>query len=231
MSGSEDLFEERKPARSDGEEFPLDRKSQDDSHADEVAVHGGESKYFEGASSFIDLPEAVYLDEPPQNDEKTDAVVLKAGEMLDSLVPPDDQIRLSEGVGQPVDLDSIRIQLDPPAEKIDLNQLLEKARSQFKNGDYATCLKTLSVGLREDPENYHLSILQKEAQRNFELRRAEEELANQIESVKNEAVNLFQGGQFDECVEKFKFLCKLEPDNREFRDFLQTSEEQVSKKR
>ena len=69
----------------------------------------------------VDLPE-VCLDEP-RNDRKTDAVVLKAGEMLDSLVPLADGLARRGATGR---FKSIRIQLDPPAEKIDLNQLLEE---------------------------------------------------------------------------------------------------------
>jgi tetratricopeptide (TPR) repeat protein len=230
MTGSEDLFEEGKPPRGNGEEFLVDRKSQDDNQASKVVLCEGESKYFGGASSLMDLPETARHDEAPRNDKRMDAVCLQTGEMLGSLAPSGDQIRLSEGLGETVNLASIHIQLDPPIEKIDLNQLLETARTQFKNGDYSGCLKTLSPGLREDPANYHMSTLQKEAQRKYELRRAEEELANQIASVKNEAVSLFQSGQFDTCVEKFKLLCKLEPDNREFHDFLQASEEQLWKR-
>jgi tetratricopeptide (TPR) repeat protein len=227
MAGSEDLFEEGKPARSEGEESFLGQESQDDNQTNKAALRDG--KYFEGASSFIDLPETAFQ-EARKKDEEIEAVYLQAAETLDNLVPSTDQIQLDEGMEQTVDLASIQIHLDPPVEKIDLNQLLETARSQFKNGDHAGCLKTLNAGLQEDPGNYHMSTLQKEAQRKYELRRAEEELANQIASVKTEAVELFRSGEFDKCLEKFKFLCKLEPDNHEFRDFLQASEEQLSKR-
>src|SRR5436309_11241066 len=57
MSGSEGLFEEGKPHRGKGEKFLVDRKSQDDNQAREVALREGENKCFGGASSFMDLPE------------------------------------------------------------------------------------------------------------------------------------------------------------------------------
>jgi len=227
MPGSEDAFEEAKVTQAGAEEFMFERRAH--------GVRESESKYFEGASCLPDLPQNPSGDEPFPNHEGTDAIRIESEGLsegmsgsIDSCSEP---IRLAEGPEQTVDLDSIYIQLDPPAKKIDLNELLETARIQFKDADYASCLKTLSAGLGEDPGNYHMSVLQKEAQRKYELLRAEEELASQIASVKSEAMSLFQSGQFDECLEKFKLLCKLEPDNRDFRDFLQASEEQLGKER
>jgi len=230
MSSSEELFEEGRPARNKSEEVLLGQESQDDNQTNKPGLCKDESKYFEGASSFMGLPEAAFQEDVPKKDEEIEAIYLQAAGALDNLVSSTDQTKLSEGLEQTVDLAAIHIDLDPPVEQVNLNQLIETARTQFKKEDYVACLKTLDAGLREDPGNYHMSTLQKEAQRKYELRRAEEELADQIGSVKNEAVHLFQGGQFEKCVEKFKLLCKLEPDNVEFREFLQASEEQVLKR-
>jgi tetratricopeptide (TPR) repeat protein len=229
MPGSEDLLEEGKPARGKGEEPLLVRESQDDSQTNRVARGNGEGKYFAGASSFMDPPDTAFHEATfkPKEEEEIEAVYLEAAETLDTLVPSTDQVKF--GTGEPTADLAIHIELDPTPEKLDLNQLVETARNQLQNGDYAACLKTVHTGLREDPGNYQLSTLQTEAQRGYELRRAEEELSNQIASVKTEAIELFRSGQFDSCLEKFKFLCKLEPDNREFREFLKASEEQFSK--
>jgi tetratricopeptide (TPR) repeat protein len=217
MPGSEDVVEDAKSVQGGAEEFLFERKLHE--------RHQTEAKYFEGASSLADLAQNTSL----PNHEEMDAVRLGPGEILATPEPSVDQVQFAEGQNQAAAVDSVYIQLDPPAEKIDLNQLLETARTQFKSNDYAGCLKTLSTGLQQDPGNYLMSTLQKEAQRNYELHRAEEELTQQVASLKEEALSLFHKGQFDKCLEKFKLLCRLEPDNREFRDFLQATEEHLGK--
>lgn len=107
--------------------------------------------------------------------------------------------------------------------------LLEEGLLHFKNENYGACLEVLDNALKLDPANEEVASLLKEAQRKWEDQKAEHELALHVARTKQAAVDLFQKGQYKECVDKFKFLCEVEPGNRDFRDYLEISREQLQK--
>ena len=50
-----------------------------------------------------------------------------------------------------------------------------------------------------------------------------EELEIQIENLKNESIKQFDLERYSDCLKSFQFLCQLEPQNRNFRDYLELS--------
>ena len=57
-----------------------------------------------------------------------------------------------------------------------------------------------------------------------------EELEIQIEDLKNEAVRMFDREQFLDCLETFEFLCKVNPKDRSFKDYLELCKQCVQEK-
>jgi tetratricopeptide (TPR) repeat protein len=100
--------------------------------------------------------------------------------------------------------------------------LMIQGREYLKKGDHESCMKLMEAILTLSP-NHQEAVVLKEAQRRWEDRRLEEELAIHIKNVKKEAMQLFDQEKFQECVGIFKFLCELDPTNLSLQDYLQLS--------
>jgi hypothetical protein len=57
-----------------------------------------------------------------------------------------------------------------------------------------------------------------------------EELEIQIENLKNEASKQFDQERYSDCLKSFQFLCELEPENRNFRDYVELSRQILAEK-
>ncbi len=57
-----------------------------------------------------------------------------------------------------------------------------------------------------------------------------EELEIQIENLKNEAIKQFDQERYSDCLKSFQFLCELEPQNRNFKDYLELSRQILAEK-
>jgi hypothetical protein len=84
-------------------------------------------------------------------------------------------------------------------------------------------MKLMEAILTISPSHEEAKACLKEAQKRWEDRRLEEELAIHIENLKKEAMELFDQEKFKECVGIFRFLCELDPVNLGLQDYLQLS--------
>lgn len=113
-----------------------------------------------------------------------------------------------------------------------LNRFLERARALYANQELKACLEILHEGLKLAPGNPEVLSLTQKARRASELRQAkleESDLTDRIAQCKAEAIKLFEQGRYTDCVERFKLLSELEPENSDLRDYLEISQEQVEK--
>ncbi len=104
-----------------------------------------------------------------------------------------------------------------------LPHLMSQGREYLKNGEHESCMKLMEAILILSPNHEEANSCLKEAQRRWEDRRLEEELAIHIGNLKREAMDLFDQEKFQECVGIFKFLCELDPTNLSMQDYLQLS--------
>ena len=58
----------------------------------------------------------------------------------------------------------------------------------------------------------------------------QDELEVQIENLKNEATKQFDQERYSECLRSFQFLCELEPQNRQFSDYLELCRQMLDEK-
>ena len=101
--------------------------------------------------------------------------------------------------------------------------LMSQGREYLKKGDHESCMKLMEAILTLSPNHQEAILYLKEAQRRWEDRRLEEELAIHIQNLKKEAMELFDQEKFQESVGIFKFLCELDPTNLSLQDYLQLS--------
>ena len=81
-----------------------------------------------------------------------------------------------------------------------LPQLMSQGHEYLENGNYESCMKLMEAILTISPNHEEANACLKEAQRRWEDRRLEEELAIHIENLKKEAMELFDQEKFKECV-------------------------------
>jgi PEGA domain len=106
-----------------------------------------------------------------------------------------------------------------------IEQLVSQAKSSFQAKDYETCMAVASAALIEDASNAEAAWLKKEAQRQWEDQRSQEEFEIYVENLKKEARDLFDQEHYEQCVGIFKFLVELEPENHTLRDYLKLSQQ------
>lgn len=58
----------------------------------------------------------------------------------------------------------------------------------------------------------------------------QDELEVQIENLKNEATKQFDQERYSECLKSFQFLCEIEPQNRQFSDYLELCRQVLNEK-
>lgn len=104
-----------------------------------------------------------------------------------------------------------------------LPNLMSQGQEYLQKGDHESCMKLMEAILTLSPNHEEAGLCLKEAQRRWEDRRLEEELAIHIGNLKREAMDLFDQEKFQECVGIFKFLCELDPANLSLQDYLQLS--------
>jgi tetratricopeptide (TPR) repeat protein len=113
-----------------------------------------------------------------------------------------------------------------------VEHFLERARQHHANQDFKRSLEILHDGLKLEPGNASILAMAEEVRQASERRQAELEesgLADRISQCKAEAIKLFEQGRYGDCIERFKVLAELEPNNSDLRDFIEISREQVDK--
>lgn len=106
-----------------------------------------------------------------------------------------------------------------------LSQLLNQGKTYFQAKNYEACVNSMNDVLSEEPSNAEAVWLMKEAQRQWEDQRSMEELEIYVENVKKEAMDLFDEGQYEQCLGMFRFLLELDPKNHMLRDYLKLSQQ------
>ena len=75
-----------------------------------------------------------------------------------------------------------------------------------------------------------LSLIEK-AEQESQLHPVDSDLANRIAQFKAESLKFFEHGRYSECVQRFKLLTELDPENYDLRDYLQISIEEAEKQK
>lgn len=81
-----------------------------------------------------------------------------------------------------------------------------------------------------ESKNYGLLMKIVEQASNHSDQRVLEELEIQIENLKNQAIKQFDQERYGDCLKAFQFLCALEPQNRNFKDYLELSRQILAEK-
>lgn len=113
-------------------------------------------------------------------------------------------------------------------------RFLERAHALYESQDPKGCLEILQEGLKLAPGHPEILALTQKARQASERRQAELEashLTHRIAQFKAEAIKLFEQGQYSDCVKRFGLLSELEPADRDLRDYLEISLEQVEKQK
>jgi tetratricopeptide (TPR) repeat protein len=116
-------------------------------------------------------------------------------------------------------------ELDP--EPFYVTRFLERARALHRDGDFKACLEILHDGLKLAPGNPEILSLMEKTREASRLGSAYADLTDPFAREKAEAINLFEQGQYSDCVERFKLLSEREPNNVDLHHYLEVSREQA----
>ncbi|MFN8009491.1 MAG: PEGA domain-containing protein [Terriglobia bacterium] len=108
-----------------------------------------------------------------------------------------------------------------------LEQLMNEGQESLANRNYEACMRRMEEILAIEPGHVEAGRCLKEAQSRWEDHRLEEELAIHIENLKKEAIDLFDKERFKECAGIFKFLCELNPQDRNLQDYLHLTRQKL----
>lgn len=202
--------------QSGEEQGSLLEKGWRDHESDSVEDKGQATRqrFFEGASSMVDSPN--HFNATDENLTST------LEQNIRKLLKDVEKIRQMSQPPREKDLDS-----DPPY----LNRFLERARNLYKKQEYKACLEILREAHKLAPGNPEVLSLMEEAEQESQLHPVDADLAYRIAQFKAESLKLFEHGQYSECVERFKLLTDLEPENYDLRDYLEISIEEAEKQK
>ncbi len=171
-------------------------------------------RFFEGASSMVDLTSPLV--------SKDESPTLTLEQNLRKLLQ---------------DVEKIRQASQPPPEKSlqpdlpYLNRFLGRAHALYEKQDFKACLDILHEAHKMAPGNPEVLALIERAEQESQLQPADSDLGNRIAQFKAESLKFFEHGRYSECVQRFKLLTELDPENHDLRDYLQISIEEAEKQK
>lgn len=171
-------------------------------------------RFFEGASSMLDLTS------PPAPVDENPTLTLEQN--LRKLLQDVEKIRQAS---QP----SLEKSLEPDLPY--LNRFLGRAHALYEKQDFKACLDILQEAHKMAPGNPEVLALIEQAEQGSQLQQADSDLATRIAQFKAESLKFFEHGRYTECVQRFKLLTELEPDNYDLRDYLEISIEEAEKQK
>lgn len=227
-SNLQDLESLLKKARS------LDQSQNDASILNREEIQG----YFEEILKIIEkIPENLKLEESLQRKEEITSLHLQMERVRDQVECSVGQLESAyeQNVRRLEDfIEALRVRFDSIAEKGQVsptmshtNDLLRQGKTSIENKDYSATMTIMNEALDVDPGNREAVTFLEEAQRKWEDQRLEEELVLHIDTLKKEAIQHFERGDYEESVVSFKFICELEPKNRTMHDYLELSQQRL----
>jgi tetratricopeptide (TPR) repeat protein len=171
-------------------------------------------RFFEGASSMVDL-----TNHPAAKDESPTATL---EQNLRKLLQDVEKNRQARQPSTEKDLVP-----DPPY----LNRFLERARTLYEKQEFKSCLEILHEAHKLAPGSSEVLSLIERVEQESQLQHDESDFASRIVQFKAESLKLFEHGRYSECVERFKLLTELDPENYDLRDYLEISIEEAEKQK